>query len=191
MINAKEEFVDAVGSKLIKCAYVIHTLYDNDKFSVLKAGYSDVDYQHFLDSLDYEYDDGFGTQELYGNVWLVDGTWFNRNEYDGSECWAYHKCPEIADECILRIEISNEIDLSKKDVCVICGNITPYTIETHIDNRIGYIEGAGQGCHTPIICSQNRAKSVFMLSEAIVCNIPNDADLGHRVREIYWNSKNN
>lgn len=35
------------------------------------------------------------------------------------------------------------------DVCVICGKVSPYTQDTHIDYRIGYIEGAGQGCFWP------------------------------------------
>ena len=33
-----------------------------------------------------------------------------------------------------------------KDKCNCCGVETPYDKETHIDNRIGYIEGAGQLC---------------------------------------------
>lgn len=32
------------------------------------------------------------------------------------------------------------------DNCVICGRKSPYTVDTHIDMRIGYVEGAGQGC---------------------------------------------
>lgn len=32
------------------------------------------------------------------------------------------------------------------DKCVICGIDTPYTINTHIDQRKHYIEGAGQVC---------------------------------------------
>lgn len=30
--------------------------------------------------------------------------------------------------------------------CVVCGRDTRYTRGTHIDLRVGYIEGAGQGC---------------------------------------------
>jgi hypothetical protein len=33
-----------------------------------------------------------------------------------------------------------------KDYCIMCGVETPYDFETHIDLRIGYIEGAGQLC---------------------------------------------
>ena len=198
MINARQEFLYAIGKRLVKCAHIIHK---NDGIdantepilteSILKVGYTNEDYQIFLDSLNYEYEDGWGTQELYGNVWLTDNTWYSRGECDGSEWWEYHKCPDVSDGCNQEVEIPKEIDLSKKDVCVICGKDTPYTIETHIYNRIGYIEGTGQGCHNPIICSQDRAKSTFMISEALIHNTPNDTDLGYRIREIYWNHKNN
>ncbi len=40
------------------------------------------------------------------------------------------------------------------DVCVECGDKTPYTIHTPIDQRIGYIEGSGQGCFQPDKCSK-------------------------------------
>ncbi len=33
-----------------------------------------------------------------------------------------------------------------KDKCVCCGVETLYDVETHIDFRIGYIEGCGQLC---------------------------------------------
>ena len=42
---------------------------------------------------------------------------------------------------------------SVKDKCVMCGATTPYTKDTHIDERLHYIEGAGQmckDCHTKI-----------------------------------------
>jgi len=42
-------------------------------------------------------------------------------------------------ECVLRQ--NNEYDR-----CVICGRETSYKRGTHIDMRIGYIEGAGQTC---------------------------------------------
>ena len=34
----------------------------------------------------------------------------------------------------------------KKDICVICGKETPYLYSTHINYRIGYVEGLGQLC---------------------------------------------
>lgn len=40
----------------------------------------------------------------------------------------------------------------ENDRCVICGKISPYKISQHIDTRIGYVEGAGQGCFQPSKC---------------------------------------
>ena len=43
-----------------------------------------------IDELDVDYDDGYGSQNLYGLVLFDDGTWLSRYEYDGSECWEYN-----------------------------------------------------------------------------------------------------
>lgn len=43
-----------------------------------------------IDELDVNYDDGYGTQYLYGLVLFDDGTWLSRDEYDGSEAWNYN-----------------------------------------------------------------------------------------------------
>jgi len=51
-----------------------------------------------LPLLDFEYDNGYGGQELFGNVWYTDGTWSERGEYDGSEWWEHKVCPPIPEE---------------------------------------------------------------------------------------------
>lgn len=48
--------------------------------------------------LNFDYDDGFGTQYLEGTIWYSDGTWSSREEYDGSEWWAYRSCPPLPPE---------------------------------------------------------------------------------------------
>jgi len=40
------------------------------------------------------------------------------------------------------------------DKCIICGKETPYLRNTHIDDRIGYVEGAGQACFQVNICDK-------------------------------------
>jgi hypothetical protein len=40
------------------------------------------------------------------------------------------------------------------EVCLVCGKFTPYTKGTHVDFRVGYIRGAGQGCFTPGNCEK-------------------------------------
>lgn len=32
------------------------------------------------------------------------------------------------------------------ETCVVCGTETEYRFNTHIDYRVGYVEGAGQLC---------------------------------------------
>lgn len=64
----------------------------------LAVGFTKEDYDNFIKKLDVEYDDGYGTQELFGTIWLTDGTWMDRGEYDGSEWWQHQECPEIPTE---------------------------------------------------------------------------------------------
>lgn len=43
-----------------------------------------------------EYDAGFGRQEIAADLVVVgENWWLEREEYDGAECWAYKKYPEI------------------------------------------------------------------------------------------------
>jgi len=52
--------------------------------------------------------------------------------------------------------LSNEEQLPfpAYDRCVTCGAESPYTQDLHIDFRIGYVEGGGQGCFQPAKCSK-------------------------------------
>jgi hypothetical protein len=42
----------------------------------------------------------------------------------------------------------------KYDKCIQCGLESPYTEDTHIDMRYGYIEGVGQFCFQENICKK-------------------------------------
>lgn len=71
-----------------------------------------------------------------------------------------------------------------------CGAETPYEYETHIDYRYGYVEGAGQCCRE---CydgkkseSSNDHLQHFLVSKYTVKSTPNDAELGAKVRQMYW-----
>ncbi len=44
---------------------------------------------------------------------------------------------------------------STYDICVECGKVSPYLYSDHIDQRIGYVEGAGQGCFQPKTCDKS------------------------------------
>ena len=50
-----------------------------------------------LDSLDFDYDNGYGSQEIFGWITFKDNSWLERNDYDGSEWWAYRRKPGVED----------------------------------------------------------------------------------------------
>ena len=103
-MNAKQEITEHLNNVISKplCAKVTHMprrgpfYEDRDgSASILTTGWDEADFAEFLESLDFEYDDGYGTQELFGEIWYEDGSWSEREEYDGSECWAYKCSPPI------------------------------------------------------------------------------------------------
>jgi hypothetical protein len=51
--------------------------------------------EEILPLLDFDYDSGFGSQELYGTIWFADGSWATRDEYDGSEWWGHRTPPAL------------------------------------------------------------------------------------------------
>jgi hypothetical protein len=90
--NAKLELLSELSNSLIiKCATIRH----KNKTVNLKIGYSNEDFQLVLEELDFEYDAGYGGQELFGTIWFTDGTWSDRGEYDGSEWWEHMEMPPI------------------------------------------------------------------------------------------------
>ena len=80
-----------------------------------------------------------------------------------------------------------------KDLCIMCGKETAYDFETHIDYRVGYIEGAGQLCYQCYNKGHNESsfepKLTIVVDEDTILNTPNDFDLGEKVRQAYWKIK--
>lgn len=98
MTNAAMELlriVNHTGSKIICAEISIQHSWEDSTSFFLKKGYSQEDYERFINSLNFDYDAGFGGQNLFGTVWLEDGSWLARGEYDGSEWWNHLKLPEI------------------------------------------------------------------------------------------------
>lgn len=107
MINAKTELLNALKDKAkIKCAKVYKEhIYQEDESKNpvfrLSLKYTDEDLEKFYDSLNFNYDNGYGGQQLYGTVWLEDGTWLSRGEYDGSEWWDHNVLPQIPKDLLI------------------------------------------------------------------------------------------
>lgn len=81
-----------------------------------------------------------------------------------------------------------------KDLCIICGNETPYEIETHIDYRTSYIEGVGQlckKCYTKDSTERHLTpKLVIKIDEDTILQTPNDFTLGEKIRKMLHDAKN-
>lgn len=71
-----------------------------------------------------------------------------------------------------------------KDLCIMCGKETAYDFETHIDFRVGYIEGAGQLCQSCYNRGSDRRHIAIPMS--MIYDTPNDQELGGKVRQLYY-----
>jgi predicted N-acetyltransferase YhbS len=64
----------------------------------------------------------------------------------------------VADDngMVIGMHLPSEDDFTDNgyDKCVMCGKVSPYPTRMHIDLRIGYVEGSGQGCFQPEICNK-------------------------------------
>lgn len=74
-----------------------------------------------------------------------------------------------------------------KDKCVSCGVETAYDVSTHVDMRHGYIDGMGQLCSSCYNNGTNR--NHILIPEVMIMNTPNDNELGAKVRNFYYESK--
>ena len=66
-----------------------------DRVAVLKQNWNNDEWLKFSTILNFIYDNGYGRQEVFGIVWLTDGAWLERYEYDGAENWELKKLPTI------------------------------------------------------------------------------------------------
>jgi hypothetical protein len=80
------------------------------------------------------------------------------------------------------LEAENKVS-DNYDHCVLCGVETVYKRSTHIDLRVGYIEGAGQLCSK--CYSSGTDRNHIAIPEHIIYNTPNDQELGAKVRQLY------
>lgn len=77
-----------------------------DKIITLRENWSNDEWLMFLEGLRFNYNDGFGSQHLFGVVWFKDGSWLEREEYDGSEGWILKRTPDIPK--LLQKEVEDE-----------------------------------------------------------------------------------
>lgn len=93
MINAKYELLEVIAES--NCVVIAATVEVRGRVYHLKQDYSATEYTEFMNNLDLKYNSGYGIQNLSGKIWLTDGKWIERGEYDGSEWWELREYPEI------------------------------------------------------------------------------------------------
>ena len=71
---------------------VLQTIFCDDDIS-LPPFHSKKDLDEFAEKIDFDYDNGFGRQEVYGVIKLTDGSWLERCEYDGAEWFELKRVP--------------------------------------------------------------------------------------------------
>lgn len=99
IMNAKQELLNIITSRNLTILKIEIT-YDNIDYNISYDNYSAITkIITTLDDLDFDYDAGFGTQELFGTVYCKDSNncpvWLTRGEYDGSEWWDINTIPEF------------------------------------------------------------------------------------------------
>ena len=63
---------------------------------MLYPGHTDKEFDQWLSKMnEINYYSGYGGQQLFGTIWLRNGLWMTRGEYDGSEWWELHKKPPL------------------------------------------------------------------------------------------------
>jgi len=92
--------------------------------------------------------------EFVRNRYWTEKKYENFKDYDDEKFFI------IADETglVKGIHLPKETDSYVEngyDKCVVCGKVSPYHTTTSIFERIGYVEGAGQGCFQQNKCVNN------------------------------------
>ena len=72
------------------------------------------------------------------------------------------------------------------ETCIMCGKETTILKTTHVDFRYGYVDGAGQLCRE---CYLSEDRNLITINSRMILDTPNNAELGEKVRQIYWDNK--
>ena len=95
VINAKQELLNIITSRnltILKIEITYTRINWDDNTTITKNITT-------LDDLNFDYDAGYGSQELFGVVYCKNSNnrpvWLTREEYDGSEWWDINTIPEF------------------------------------------------------------------------------------------------
>ena len=91
-MNAKEELLKHIKDRQVEYVQVIREI-NYDCKQTIQGTLDEV-----LPALSFDYDNGYGHQHLTGTIWYADGTWSERDEYDGSEWWSHRVRPALPND---------------------------------------------------------------------------------------------
>ena len=91
-MNAREELITILETSKKRGFHLVcaDITYEGDysepnELIQLPLHYTEDELNRFYNNLNFNYNNGYGTQHLYGKVWLTYGAWLERWENDGSE----------------------------------------------------------------------------------------------------------
>ena len=85
--NDYNEYTKFVKAAMIKNKNNTYYLYTN---------YTPIELEAFLTLINFIYYNDYGEGgEVVGNIWLDDGSWFERYSYDGLDSWVHKQCPTL------------------------------------------------------------------------------------------------
>jgi hypothetical protein len=93
MKNAKDALLRHIANRPVKYVDIEFDLHPEPGKLHINGPLTD----ELLKQLDFEYDNGYGMQYLFGYIWYADGTWSERHEYGGAEGWEHKSCPPLPD----------------------------------------------------------------------------------------------
>ena len=83
-----------------------------------KSDHSKMTVKEFLEHANFEYDDGYGLEEINTDLILVGKDfWLERHEYDGSEWWEYKSMPNVNDFVDGAVYIFDEAKMNAEYYC--------------------------------------------------------------------------
>jgi hypothetical protein len=88
MDNAKYELLEHIAGKDVEFVSIVYNT--GLTVNAIRGVLDDV-----IERLNFEYNAGYGRQQIAGYIWYTDGTWSSRVGRDGGEWWKHNKRPPL------------------------------------------------------------------------------------------------
>ena len=98
LTNAKKELIFDLGDIPFSDIVAVNITYKGNSITLhplVNGNHNAEDLSEMFNKLDFNYDSGFGIQNIDGTIWLTKNRWMTRSEYDGSEEWEFHRYPDF------------------------------------------------------------------------------------------------